>query len=256
MLPAIVEEERPSAPDEASVVEKLEADPSTNGSGRLVVDNDPTATVSSEQLALVPLIAPMVLAAVALISGFLAVQRASVLVGWEATFTGAGSFVVESCQTYDQWGPDQWHCPGRLTAESQSVAVASTMVVSRGAMPSLRPYVGQQWEVFFALPVDSEIDEAEVPEFVYADQLQLSEITRLYISIFPRVLLSVGAAGWLVGWWFKRRSKSKSDGWWVRRLPGMSVLQRRSSGWIVVAFATYIVYRLIAYYLLGSVGVA
>ena len=154
-MAAIVEEERPPSSDEASVVEMLEADPSTNGDGPLVVDKLESPAVSSPQFALVSLIAPAVMAAVALISGVLAVQRASVLVSWEATFTGAGSFVVESCRTHDQWGPDQWYCAGRFTNEGQSAAVASTMVVSRGAMPSLRPYVGQQWDVFFA-PTDQD----------------------------------------------------------------------------------------------------
>jgi hypothetical protein len=197
------------------------------------------------------------MATVAVAAGYLAVQRALVLVEWEATFTGSGRFVVSSCEEHDQWGPDQWHCPGRLTTGLGRAAQPSIMVVSRGAIPSIRPYVGQQWDVFFAEPDPAEpsSDGAE-PAFVYADHLQLSEITRLYISIFPRVLLSLGAAGWALGSWYKRRSEIRPDTWWVRRLPGMSILQRRSAIWIMVAFVSYLIYRLIAYYLLGSVGVA
>ncbi len=203
---------------------------------------------------IVDLVLPVSMALVAVVAGLLAVQRTQTLMAWEETFTGSGSFIVTSCEQFDRWGPDQWHCQGRLTVGAESSTVQqSTMAVSRGAMPSFQPYVGQRWDVFFE--GGGEADD-EAPDFVYADQLQLSEIARLYISIFPRVMLSVGAAGWVAGWWFKRRARSKPDTWWVNRLPGMQSLQRRSSIWIAVAFAVYVVYRLIAYYVLGSVGVA
>jgi len=199
---------------------------------------------------------PVVMLTVALVSGFLAVQRALVLVAWEAMFTGSGHFVVISCEPHNQWGPDQWHCPGRLTIDGGSTAVASTMVVSRGSMASFQPYVGQTWEVFFDPSDGSQAAGGDTPDYVYADQLQLSEIARLYISIIPRVLLSVGTAGWVFGWWYTRRSTSKPETWWVRRLPGMESLQRRAIGWIAVAFLSYLIYRLVAYYLVGSVSVA
>lgn len=204
---------------------------------------------------LLDLVIPASMALVAVVAGLLAVQRTQTLMAWEETFTGSGSFIVTSCEQFDQWGPDQWHCEGRLTVGPESSTVhQSTMAVSRGAMPSFQPYVGQRWDVFFA--GGGEGEDVEAPDFVYADQLQLSEIARLYISIFPRVMLSIGAAGWVAGWWFKRRARSKPETWWVNRLPGMQSLQRRSSIWIVVAFAVYVIYRLIAYYVLGSVGVA
>jgi len=96
--------------------------------------------------------------------------------------------VVEIPFPHHRFGADQWRCEGTLYGDGAPAPARSTLVTSSGAYVSDRPYVGEQFEVFHQVD-----DEATV----YPDADRLNELTRLYLSLLPRVLLFVGGAIWL-----------------------------------------------------------
>jgi len=201
---------------------------------------------------------PLAFAGVVVAGVLLVWPRVELLTSWNSVFSGTGKFTVIECDAYhDPRGPDQWHCPGRLTLTGATEAHGATMVVSKDALVSFRPYVGQQWSIFFESPPEESADPSRVPEYVYAQPAQLFEMTRLYVSILPRLLVLFGALAWLLGWGLKELS-SRTGGrvaWWDR-MPFRFAMQRQGIAMIVVGVLTYFGYRLLLQFLLGSVGVA
>lgn len=191
---------------------------------------------------------PIVVATVCVLSLGLTLNRVSLLAGWSDDYAGAGSFVVEGCEESGGLGADQWRCGGTLFADGAPTPASSTLVTSSGALVSDRPYVGQEFEVFHRTGEES---------VVYPDADRLNELTRLYFSLLPRVLLFGGATIWLVGWWATRRVRDQDP---VERqsirFPGRFAWRSRGATWMIVGLAVAVGNLLLVNRVIGSLGIA
>lgn len=189
---------------------------------------------------------PVLIALACLLSLMLTVQRAGTLRTWSDTFSGSGSFLVESCDPVQQRGPDQWNCSGRLSIGG-SVDRDPMLVTSLGALASDRPYVGQNINVFFEKGDDST---------VYPVQYRLNELTRMYLSLLPRLLVFVGTLIWLAGWVFTRNYDPED---YVARdtvrFPQRFIWQSRGVSWIGAAVVFLALNYLLSSRIIGSLDV-
>lgn len=215
-----------------------------------------TATTESGRLVglrsnTMPLVT-VVLALVALTAGWSALARIGFLLTWNDTLSGSGEFTVVACQAEDVPGPDRWRCEGRLTTAAGNRE--AVLVVGKGAVMSSRPYVGQRVDVFYA---DGPTEADTEAGLVYSKGAQLAELTRLYLALLPWLMVVIGAAGWMFGLLLERLGTRSTDpdSWW-RSSPLFTDLQRRGAIWLVVGVGTFVLYQLVARYLLGSAGVA
>ncbi len=173
--------------------------------------------------------------------------RAGMLRSWSADYSGRGTFLVESCGEVLNLGADQWSCGGWFTASGRDTVETTSLVTSHGAYASDRPYVGQQFEVFFRADRSAE---------VYPLELQLNELARLYLSLIPRLLLMIGALLWLAGW-FATRNLDATDPV-VKdsvRLPGRFNWRGRGVTWMAVAVGLFALNYWVTSRLIGSLGV-
>lgn len=200
---------------------------------------------------MIPILAA-VLALVVVAVGWSIASRVGFLLGWDDTFSGAGSFTVVACEPEQVFGPDRWRCEGRLTTAA-ATDVESELVVGKDARMSSRPYVGEQIDVFYD-PVSPGAGSA--PSVVHARDAQLSELSRLYLALPPLVMILVGAAGALTGLGVEqvRARSSNPDSRW-RTSPLLLDLQRRGTIWLFVGVVTFGLYQLLVRYVLGSAGV-
>lgn len=199
------------------------------------------------------LVAAVGLAFVVVYTGWLAFSRIEFLLGWDETFSGAGSFTVVACEPEQVFGPDRWRCDGRLTTAS-ATDVDSVLVVGKDARMSSRPYVGEQIEVFYD---PTSTVGATAPPVVYARDAQLSELSRLYLALPPLFMILIGAAGALLGLGVARlRARTSNTRARWRTSPLLLDLQRRGTIWLIVGVVTFGLYQLLVRYVLGSAGVA
>ncbi len=193
---------------------------------------------------------PIIVGTVCLVTFFLTMGRAGLVIGWADDFSGAGSFVVEGCRERSGIGADQWLCEGTLFADGAAAPISSTLVTSAEAVVSDRPYVGQEFEVFFRNG-DSE------PETVYADVDRLNELTRLYLSLLPRALLFGGSTIWLLGWFFTLSTDSlgpvERD---KLRLPGRFAWRSRGATWMIAGLIGIGLNYFLATRIVGSLGIS
>lgn len=189
---------------------------------------------------------PVLMAALCVLGVTLTVQRAGLLRMWSEDYDGRGAFLVESCAATDVVGADRWLCAGRYSAEGDGVESRSTLATSLGAFASNRPYVGQRFEVFHRTGEFAE---------VYPLQYRLNEMTRLYLSVLPRLLLAAGSALWLAGWLLTRRIDA--DDLLARdavRLPQRFTWRSRGVTWIAVAGLVLGLNHLLTVKVIGSLG--
>lgn len=146
--------------------------------------------------------APVIVATVLLVSGVLLLGRTQLLIDWGGRFEQGGVFQVQDCEPTGGLITRQWRCLGELTTDS-GATVPSQLVTARQTITSSRPYVGQGVDVFF---------DDNNPSRVYATRSELAELTRLFFSLFPRLLLFLGSLAWLMGWLvLKRRNQGDGD---------------------------------------------
>ncbi len=201
---------------------------------------------------LAPLVAGA-LVVVAVIAGFSALSRIRILLEWNDTFSGVGTFTVVACESEGGFGPDQWRCEGRLTT-SAAADLGAELIVGKDARLSSRPYVGQQVEVYYVPPG---VDGGAGPEVVYALNTQLAELTRLYLILPPLMMIMIGAAGAVLGLvveWLVARSPDADSRW--RTSPRFPDLRRRGTIWLIVGSAVLMLHQLVVHYVTGSAGVA
>ncbi len=167
----------------------LEAVPAVKGEPFHLVDR-------KTLIGLADYILPIGMALLFLASLLLVVQRGTVLQTWSEDYQGSGQFLVESCVESPQFGADQWSCRGRFTAETGTGFERSRMLTSMGAYTSHRPYVGERLDVFFPTGNSST---------VYPLAYKLNELSRLYLSLLPRILFLFGSLIWLAGWFLTRK---------------------------------------------------
>ena len=173
-------------------------------------------------------------------------------------FPAPGQVTVVGCEAQDQWGADQWHCQSRLTVDDVAQAeVATTLVVGKGAVVPDRPFVGERRRVYFEVPGQGTAAADGKPELVYDQASQLTELTRLYISLLPWTLVLIGSLAWLLGWFVNRQAARHpgQSGWWDRVMFRFG-LQRRGWAYLGLGLAAAIVNLLLVQYVVGSVGAA
>ncbi len=176
-------------------------------------------------------------------------SRLQLLAGWNQTFSSVGQFTVVGCEPEDRFGPDRWDCAGRLARSPSSSTREATLVVSKDGRVASRPYVGKTLAVYYS---PSSGEESPV---VYSRDGQLAELTRLYLALLPRILVLVGAFGWLLGLLLDRlAARTASQSTW-RRSPLISGLQRRGAAWVMAGGGAFVLYYLVVRYVLGSAGV-
>lgn len=190
---------------------------------------------------------PVLMAILTLVALSLTINRAGALAGWAEGYDGTGEFLVESCQQQPAFGGGQWSCSGRLTSEGADQELRTTMITSMGARVSERPYVGQRLEAFHASG-----DRSEVYPLAY----RLNEMTRLYLSLIPRLLLMVGAVMWLAGWFLTRNTDPDDlvarDG---MRLPQRFGWKTRALNWFIAAGAVWVINYLVTTRIIGSLDI-
>jgi hypothetical protein len=190
---------------------------------------------------------PLLMVVLFLVALSATLDRAGVLRSWSSDFSGRGEFLVESCGEILNRGADQWGCRGWFTPEGQATVEGTQLVTSHGARASGRPYVGQQLGVFF-----------EVGRFgqVYPVEYQLNELTRLYLSFIPRLMVMIGALLWLVGW-FTTRNLDADDPITKDsvRFPQRFNWRGRGVTWIVAAVGVAALNYVVTTRLIGSLGI-
>ena len=192
-------------------------------------------------------------AVVVVLAAWSAITRIQLLLGWNETFSSTGTFTVVACEPDVAFGPDRWMCDGRLTT-SAATDVSSQLIVGKDAVMSARPYIGQQVAVFFAA---SEGATPVTPDIVYADDSQLSELSRLYLALPPLIMIVIGGVRMAA-----RCGRSGSPGvalradaaWW-HTSPLFRDLRRRGVTWLLVGAALLVLHQLAVVYVLGSAGV-
>lgn len=176
----------------------------------------------------------------------LSLTRLGLLLEWSERHDGVGEHVVLGCEADGVSGGDVWRCDGALVAEGSTSDVRSELVASRGALASHRPYVGQRTDVFF---------DPDRLGTAYPVSRRMNELTRLYLSLLPRVLLAGGAAIWLAGW-FLTNNLDVND-LLLRdrvRFPGRFVWRSRGTRWLLVAALALVVNVLLTTHVLGTLG--
>lgn len=207
-------------------------------------------------VALVEMAAPALFAIVAVVFAVLSIQRIETLVSWGDIYAGSGAVTVVDCEPQDQRGPDQWLCLARITTQDGvSRAKPTTLVASKGALVSDRPYVGQELDVYFQIP-DAVVLDGWSPDRSYPQASQLTELTRLYFSLIPRLLILLGSLAWLLGWFTTRGSHRLTRGGWWERIPFRFTLQRRGVGWTTLGLVIFLIAVILEYQIFGSVGAA
>ncbi len=177
----------------------------------------------------------------------LTMERVGALQSWSERFDGRADYQVHSCSARTGLGADQWICNGVLTSDDPSPERRPHLITSLGAASSHRPYVGQPIEVFYA-PDD--------PVMVYPVDQRLNELTALYLSLLPRILLLGGSALWLLGWALTRGLDPEDfvsrD---AVRLPGRFTWRARGVTWILVGVVALALNHLLITRVIGSLGI-
>lgn len=210
----------------------------------------------------------MLVATVLFLSGALLASRVMLLSEWAGRYGSTGLFQVDQCEAAAGRVSRQWRCQGELTLADEAGRARTVLVATRDTVTSFRPYVGQRLDVFFR---DDNIGR------VYPQRSQLAELTRLFFSLFPRLLLFLGALTWLFGWLQSgRRTPGASqtlvmvEGMRPRdrrfleagersgRLRHFSPqrLKKRGQAWMLTGVATAVILVLLMRYVVGSLGIS
>ncbi len=206
---------------------------------------NPLAGKSTEEL--IREAVPIIVGAVCVLALLLTMQRADMIVGWTAEYDGVGNFVVEGCAEDAGLGADQWRCSGTLYADDASDPLPSTLVTSSGALVSDRPFVGEQFNVFF---------KPEQVGSVFPEADRLNELTRLYLSLLTQLLLLFGAAIWLAGWFSTRDLDAGDES--LRetiRFPQRFQWRSRGATWMVFGLLTTVANYVLVTKIIGSLGI-
>lgn len=190
---------------------------------------------------------PALVALLVILSMAMTFNRAGELRTWSADYAGAGEFLVESCVAKPAFGGGQWTCAGRLTSEGASQELRTSMATPIGARVSERPYVGQRLDVFHATGDRS---------LTYPLAYRLNELTRMYLSLIPRLLIFVGSLMWIVGWFFTRNIDR--DDYVARdamRFPQRFGWQTRAMTWFGAAGIVWVINYLVTTRIIGSLGI-
>lgn len=228
---AIVMDVAPTEPSEASGPE----------SGRTV-----TSTLSTAGSVLANYVLPAVMALVFVFGVAVLASRVDLLASWSGDHDGNGQHVVRACEPVEDRSGNRWVCEGTLVVDGTGTEVRADLVTSRDATVSAQPYVGQRNKVFF--------DPGRIGT-VYPTTERLNELTRLYVSVLPRLLLTVGAATWLAGWALTRRLDTRDL--LVRdkvRLPGRFGWRSRGLQWILMAGLALLGAHLLTTRVIGSLA--
>ncbi len=222
----------------------------------------------SELRRLVGTAAPVLVATTLVLSGALLVGRVALLSAWSGRYGSTGVFQVDQCEAAGGRVSRQWRCQGELTLADDAGRARSVLIASRDTITSFRPYVGQRLEVFFR---DDNIGR------VYPQRSQLAELTRLFFSLFPRLLLFLGSLTWLVGWLLQNTGKPYSHptlvmveglrprdrrfliaGDRLGRLRRYSPqrLKKRGQAWMLTGMVSVVILTLLMRYVVGSLGIA
>lgn len=198
--------------------------------------SNPSLGIPSDALAIV-------MATICVLGLGLLVHRTMLVYNWSADYAGSGSFVVESCVEHNGAGADQFVCSGSLSSGDDAQTTAS-LITTKGAYVSDRqPYVGEQIEVFHRTGSSAS---------VYPEVDRVSELSRLFLSLLPRLFMFGGSALWLAGWFVKQNQS---------RLPSIlsevqsSVWQHRGMTWILVSIVSALINFWLARGVLGSLGI-
>ncbi len=189
---------------------------------------------------------PVLMAIVFLFSLTLSIQRAGFLRDWSESYGQTSSYLVVGCGPIERFSGDQWACDGRLD-QGVSREGPSTLITSREARASSRPYVGERLDVFFA---------ADSSATVYPLQYRLNELTRLYLSLLPRLLVMFGSIIWLAGWALTRNLDPADfvtrDS---MRLPQRFSWRSRGITWIISGLGFFVVNHYLTTRVLGSLNI-
>lgn len=222
----------------------------------------------SELRRLVSSAAPVLVATVLILSGVLLFGRVMLLSGWGGRYGSTGEFQVERCEAAGGRVSRQWRCQGELILPDDAGRVRSVLVVPRDTATSFRPYVGQRLDVFFR---DDNIGR------VYPQRSQLAELSRLFFSLFPRLLLFLGSLTWLFGWLLlyrrtpddnptlvmveglrprDRRFLTAADRLGRLRRFSPPRLKKRGQAWMLTGVASAVILVLLMRYVVGSLGIS
>ena len=189
---------------------------------------------------------PILMAVVFLLSLTMTIQRGSFLRAWSTAYGAEDSYLVLGCSPVDNFTGNQWSCSGRLESNTPRIG-SSTLVTSRDAASSERLYVGQRVDVFHA---------ASETATVYPLQDKLNEMTRLYLSLLPRLLVLIGSMIWLVGWAMTRKHDAADfisrDS---LRFPQRFSWQGRGTSWIIAGLVVLVLNHFLTVRVLGSLGI-
>ena len=196
---------------------------------------------------LVDYVLPIAMAVLVVVAVSATLSRGGALRTWSDDYDGAGTFLVESCQPSPDFSGGQWTCAGRLTSAGATQEIRTTLLTSMDARVSQRPYVGQQMDIFHQVG-----DRSQVYPLAY----RLNEMTRVYLTLIPRLLLLVGAVMWLVGWMLTRNTDR--DDLVARdamRLPQRFGWQSRALNWFIGAGVIWVLNHLLTTRLIGSLDI-
>jgi hypothetical protein len=188
---------------------------------------------------------PVLVLLVGLVALNLTLDRAGSLRTWSESYEETASYLAVGCESVDRFSGDQWRCSGSLDGERATDS--SVLVTSRNAASSSRPYVGERLDVFHATGDDAT---------VYPLQYRLNELTRLYLSLLPRLLLLIGSIIWLAGWFLTR--KLDASDFVTRdalRLPQRFSWKSRGVTWMLAAAGVLALNHFLTTRILGSLGI-
>lgn len=189
-------------------------------------------------------VVPALVAVLCVVSLAMTAARVGDLRYWSDIHEGRGTYQVHSCTPSTGFGSDRWVCEGAMVVDGSTTDIRAELVTSLGAFASHRPFVGQLTQVFF---------DGDELGTVYPVQYRLNELTRLYLSLLPRLLLFVGSAIWLAGWYLTRGLDASDpvtrD---TVRLPGRFAWQPRGLRWIAAAVCIVVINHLLATRIIGS----
>ncbi len=186
----------------------------------------------------------IVMATICVLGLGLLVHRSLLVYNWSGDYGESGSFVVESCVEHNGVGADQFVCDGSFTVDDRSPETAVSLVTTKGAYVSDRqPYVGEQIDVFHKAGSNSS---------VYPEADRVSELSRLFLSLLPRLFMFGGSALWLAGW-FGTQNQTRFPKIFIE---GRSaVWQQRGITWILVSVVSALINFWLARGVLGSLGI-